>query len=186
MELQNKQFLLLNDRLIMWHLIRCYLRSIVDLLYYYLHSIPKLIMNQKTTDELLHLLSSIDTEEELKEYTGHLNDMFCYHSFAEYLNDKILENGMSAASIIRDAQIQRTYGYQILNGTKNPGRDKVIAFSLALHLSLDDTQRALVLSGESILYSKDRRDSILIFSVQRKLSVQQANELLFDMDEAVL
>lgn len=88
--------------------------------------------------------------------------------------------------MIQNAQIQRNYGYQILNGSKNPGRNKVIALSLALHFSLDETQRALTLSGENILYSKNKRDSILIFSIQKRLSVQQTNELLFEMNEATL
>lgn len=143
-------------------------------------------MNQKTTDELLHLLSTIHTEDALKEYTGHLDHLSSYQSFSEYINDKILTSGKMISAVIQDAQIQRTYGYQILNGTKNPGRNKVIALSLALQLSLDDTQRALTLSGESILYSKNKRDSALIFALQKNLSVQQTNELLFDMKEELL
>lgn len=143
-------------------------------------------MNQKTTDELLHLLSTIHTEDALKEYTGHLDHLSSYQSFSEYINDKILTSGKMISAVIQDAQIQRTYGYQILNGTKNPGRNKVIALSLALQLSLDDTQRALTLSGESILYSKNKRDSALIFALQKNLSVQQTNDLLFDMKEELL
>ena len=143
-------------------------------------------MNQKTTNELLQHLSSIHTENELKAYTEHLDSISHYRSFAEYLNKKNTEAGLTAASVIQNAQIQRNYGYQILNGSKNPGRNKVIALSLALHFSLDETQRALTLSGENILYSKNKRDSILIFSIQKRLSVQQTNELLFEMNEATL
>lgn len=143
-------------------------------------------MNQKTTDELFQHLSSIRTEKALKEYTGYLDTVCNYQSFADYLNDKIIEKGKSEASVIYTAQIQRNYGYQILNGSKNPGRNKVIALSLAVNLSLDDTQRALTLAGESILYSKNKRDSIIIFSIQKNLSVQETNELLFEMDEAIL
>lgn len=143
-------------------------------------------MNQKTTDELFQHLSSIHTEKELKEYTGYLETVCNYHSFAEYLNAKIIEKGKSAANVIHTAQIQRNYGYQILNGSKNPGRNKVIALSRALNLCLDDTQRALTLSGESVLYSKNKRDSIIIFSIQKNLSVQETNELLFEMGEPIL
>lgn len=143
-------------------------------------------MDQKTTDELLQLLSDMHTETDLKEYMEKLEVIQKYHSFSEYLNEKIRESGKTAAFIIQTAQIQRNYGYQILDGSKNPGRNKVIALSLALQLLLEDTQRALILSGESILYSKNKRDSILIFSVQKNLSVQQVNELLFEMGEELL
>lgn len=143
-------------------------------------------VNQKTTNELMHLLSEVHTEDALKEYTEGLEHIPHYHSFAEYMNAKISESKMSVASIIQNAQIQRNYGYQILNGSKNPGRNKVIAFSLTLHFSLEDTQRALTLAGESVLYSKNKRDSILIFSLQKGLSVQQTNELLFELQENIL
>lgn len=143
-------------------------------------------MKPKTTDELLHLLSSIHTEDALKDYTAYLDNISCYNSFSDYINAKMAEAGISAASVIQDAQLQRTYGYQILNGSKNPGRNKVLALSLSLNLSLDDTQRALTLANENILYSKNKRDSILIFSLQKKLSVQQTNELLFEMNEPLL
>lgn len=143
-------------------------------------------MTTKTTDELLHLLSSIHTEDALKDYTAYLDSISCYNSFSAYIHAKIAEAGISAASVIQNAQIPRTYGYQILNGSKNPGRNKVLALSLTLNLSLDDTQRALTLAGENILYSKNKRDSILIFSLQKKLSVQQTNELLFEMNKPLL
>lgn len=84
------------------------------------------------------------------------------------------------------SQIQRNYGYQILNGTKTPGRDKVIALCLSLSLSLEDTQRALMLANAGSLYARRKRDSILIFSLQKGLSVMDANILLTDFSEKPL
>lgn len=75
---------------------------------------------------------------------------------------------------------------QILNGTKTPGRDKVIALCLSLSLSLEDTQRALMLADAGALYIRRKRDSILIFSLQKGLSVMDTNILLTGLSEGPL
>ena len=93
---------------------------------------------------------------------------------------------LTASELIREAHLQRNYGYQILDGKRNPSRDKVIALCLALHLNITDTQRALNISQNGQLYSKSRRDSILIFAIEKNLSVMDTNELLFEMNEPIL
>lgn len=54
--------------------------------------------------------------------------------------------GVTASKLISAAQIQRNYGYQILDGRRSPSRDKVISLCLALKLELPETQRALTLT----------------------------------------
>lgn len=143
-------------------------------------------MNPKTTNELLKLLNSADSVSELNDYTKMAEKNTLIHSFPEYIADCLSRIDMSQSELIQKAQIQRNYGYQILNGTKNPGRDKVIALCLALSLSLPEVQRALTLAQEGILYPKNRRDSVLIFCINKRLSVQDANELLYSIDEIIL
>ncbi|MDE6957509.1 MAG: XRE family transcriptional regulator [Lachnospiraceae bacterium] len=144
--------------------------------------------NKKTTNELLKVLSSVNTEEQLKKYTEYLEEQSMPKTFHEYINELILKHNrsLSIASIIENSQIQRNYGYQIINGTRRPGRDKILALSLTLQLSLKETQKGLTLAGENILYPKTRRDSILIFALQKQLSVLDTNELLFQFDEKTL
>lgn len=98
----------------------------------------------------------------------------------------MLEKGISPGRLWELSLIQRNYGYQILNGTKTPGRDKIIAICLSLALSLEDTQRALILANAGALYARRKRDSILIFSLQKRLSVLDTNMLLYDLSEEPL
>ena len=107
-------------------------------------------------------------------------------SFPAYLLEKMQEKELTPARLWELAQIQRNYGYQILNGTKVPGRDKVIALCLSLSLTLEETQRALILADAGALYARRTRDSILIFSLQKGLSVSDANILLYDNSEKPL
>lgn len=143
-------------------------------------------MNIHTTDELMKVLNSIHSTDDLQKFTESIKTERIFPSFAEFLTYHLTSKNMSASDLIHSANIQRNYGYQILNGTKHPGRDKVLALCLALELSLDDIQRALTISGEAVLYPKNSRDSIFIFSISHHLSVQQTNELLFEMNQEPL
>ena len=143
-------------------------------------------MASQSTEELMKLLRSAKNTKDLKDFTSMLSDASFPATFPDYLMAKMQCADMSAAELISRAQIQRNYGYQILDGRRNPSRDKVIALSLALHLDVNETQRALMIAKNGQLYSKNKRDSILIFALEKKLSVIQTNELLYEMGEAIL
>jgi len=143
-------------------------------------------MQIPTTDELLKRLNSIDSESALDNFTGNVAKMNPVISFPEYISNHLQQKNMTPAELIRNAQIQRNYGYQILNGTKHPGRDKIIALCLALALSLDEVQRALTIEKEGVLYPKNRRDSVLIFCINKHMCVLDTNELLYKTGEKTL
>lgn len=143
-------------------------------------------MKEKTTGELMKLLTSTRNTAELKQYTDTLPEMAGTLNFPEYLNRQMRSRDMTAAKLIADAQIQRNYGYQILDGRRSPSRDKVISLCLALKTDLPETQRALTLTKNGQLYSKNKRDSILIFAIEKKLSVIDTNTLLEELGELSL
>lgn len=138
------------------------------------------MITKKTTNELLDLLSSMKSKASLQDFSNELKESEKKISFSAYLLEKMQEKEIPPARLWELAQIQRNYGYQILNGTKLPGRDKVIALCLSLSLTLEETQRALILADAGALYARRTRDSILIFSLQKGLSVSDTNILLFD------
>ena len=82
--------------------------------------------------------------------------------------------------------IARTYYYQILDGTRHPGRDKVIILCLAAELSLDQTQKGLILAGHNPLYARSKRDAVLIYAIRKKMTLVAANDLLDQFDEQML
>lgn len=144
------------------------------------------LITRKTTNELLELLSAMKSEASLQDFSNELKESEKRISFPAYLLEKMQEKELTPARLWELAQIQRNYGYQILNGTKVPGRDKVIALCLSLSLTLEETQRALILADAGALYARRTRDSILIFSLQKGLSVSDANILLYDNSEKPL
>lgn len=141
------------------------------------------MITSKTTNELLKILSSIDTSSALQDLSDELEHPKNQTSFPDYLSKKMQEKEVPPGRLWELSLIQRNYGYQILNGTKTPGRDKIIAICLSLRLSIEETQRALALANAGALYARRKRDSILIFSLQKGLSVLDTNMLLYDMSE---
>ena len=143
-------------------------------------------MDRARTEELLQQLNAAGSVSDLETYADiTLKENGC-SSFPDYLLEHLRQTDMSPGTLFQKANIQQNYGYQILSGLKNPGRDKVLSLGLALQLSLEDMQRALTLAGKSQLYPRIRRDSILIFSINRKLTVDEANDLLYEMRESPL
>ena len=67
-----------------------------------------------------------------------------------------------------------------------PSRNKLIAIAFGMHLSVDETQAMLKLSGYRKLYAKDARDAILLFSLNQKMNVEETNDLLYEYGHAVL
>lgn len=137
-------------------------------------------MTHLTTDELLKQLRSTESKSQLSNYTSALLEHSGFSSFAEYLTTFIKQHQISESALIQASQIQRNYAYQILNGTKNPGREKVLALCLAAGMNYEETQRSLTLAGLGKLYPRRKEDSVIIFAIDHKLTVLETNELLYE------
>lgn len=106
--------------------------------------------------------------------------------FVNYLDKLLNENAIAKASLIKLSGIDRTYGYQILSGKKYASRDKVLRLCIAGSFTLEETNRLLSLGSYPRLYSKDRRDSIIIFSLNKGFSTLNTDLLLDKFKEAPL
>ena len=138
---------------------------------------------KKSTEELLQILKHTpDLETYLSNEQDNLKDI----PLPEYLNNLCIEKNITRAQCTRQSGLDKGYGYDIFSGTKHPTRDKLLAICFGFSLSLDEVQNLLKISAYPILYAKDRRDSAIIFSLQRNYSLVITNELLFDMGLAII
>ena len=87
---------------------------------------------------------------------------------------------MGKSKIIEESGIERIYCYQIFNGKKHPSRNKILALIFALGAEIDEAQRLLYLGGVNKLYPRDKRDSIIIFAIENKKTLNETDEMLFD------
>lgn len=134
-------------------------------------------MNEKTTDELKHeIKAATDIEDFLTSNDGQM----LAQGLTEYLNTLLAQKNISRADVVRGSQLDRAYVYQIFSGEKTPSRDKLIAIAFGLRLSVDETQKMLKLSGNRELYSRDKRDALILFTLQKRGNIAEANGLLYN------
>lgn len=141
-------------------------------------------MINKTTTELLKELEKFNT---FQEYENANKDFFISKSLSEYLCDLITEKKLIKADVIRKAELNENYAYQLFSGLKkSPQRDKLICLSIGMDLSVDETNSLLKLAGLSPLYPRIKRDSIIIININSHKSVIETNEALFEEKEETL
>ena len=138
-------------------------------------------MYSKTTEDLLKTLLRTDEYSQLQE----LKDNGVV-SLAEHLDALLDQKETSKAEVIYRAGLDTVYGYQIFNGTRKPSRDKLLQLAFGFPLTYKETLTLLRIAGVYSLYVRRRRDSIIIFALNKGFSLEQLNELLEQEDEAYL
>lgn len=137
----------------------------------------------KNTEELL---TEIMQSTEIEDFLRDNKDSILNLSLTEYFDILIKEKNVARKDVINKSQLNYTYGYQILNGTRKPTKDKLIQICFGLGATVKEANRILILADAGGLYSKNRRDCIIMFALNKNLSVQELNELLFELDEKIL
>lgn len=142
-------------------------------------------------DFRLHISSAglntkLANAETLDEYLDNYEMDMIPDDLPTHLNKLLVQKGMYLAEVARDSLFDRKYIYQIFSGEKKPSRDKLIAIAFGLHLSEEETQTMLKISENRELYVRDKRDSIILFALQRSMSISEVNDLLYDRGFSLL
>lgn len=98
--------------------------------------------------------------------------------FCAYIAKLCEEKGLVRERVIKQSQIERTYGHQLFNGRRVPSRDKVIQLAFGFGLNVEETQQLLKIAQKSALYPKIRRDAVILFCISHGLDVLDAQTLL--------
>lgn len=139
---------------------------------------------RKSTDDLLEELQNENCK--IDEYLKGNGESFVYDKIKDFWETAIEKSGYSKSNIINKSDFSYCYFYDVINGRKIPGRDKIIRLILTMHLSVDECQEALRISGRSALYPRIRRDAIILFAISNGYSIYQLSELLADAGEEPL
>lgn len=140
-------------------------------------------------DETTHLLNILKDAslEDIDEYVSkYLTGQF--NSFPAYMDYLISKKKLKRQDIFQKADIPQKYGYKLLSGESHTtDRDKLLRLFIAMNMTLKETQRALKLYGAPILYSKIKRDAIIIIALNKGIScVDTVNEWLKEYGEKEL
>lgn len=138
-------------------------------------------MDERITEELLaELLASPSIE-------GFLDDNVTNEvTLSEYLQELLDKKGLKRAEVIRKANLNATFGYQVFTGARGAGRDTILQLVFAMELTLREANRLLQAAGTNGLYCKNRRDGIIIFCIEHSCSLQETDEELYRFGEETI
>lgn len=138
-------------------------------------------LKEPLTEELLDELMSVSSVGDYLE-----RHRFSERGLSAYLQELLVERGLLQSVVVREAQLNPTFGYQVFMGKRGAGRNTVLQIAFAMGLSPREANRALQAAGANGLYPKNRRDAILIYCLQHNVGLMKANETLYGLGEDVL
>lgn len=97
---------------------------------------------------------------------------------SDYIHTLLEEHGMSVIQAIQCCNLDRSYGYQLFNGTRRPTREVLLNLAIQLGLTEEETQRLLKMAGKPVLYARNRRDAAILYCLSHKLSPAESYELI--------
>lgn len=131
----------------------------------------------KDTQELEHEIRRAESPDALLEPDFHLPPL------PEHLSRLLRERSMSVRDVILRCNLDRSYAYQLFNGTRRPTREFLVLFAMTLRLGQGETQRLLKIAGRPPLYARDRRDAGILYALSHGLSPEEADALLRDLGQ---
>lgn len=140
---------------------------------------------KKSTGELLDILKE---STNFSNYTSSVSENFIENrSLHTSLTALLKEKHLKKSDVVRNSTLDRKYVYDILSGRrKKPARDKLLALCLSMQLTIEETQRLLNTVEYPILYTKVERDCIILYALEKHLSVLKTNEMLDEKGYVIL
>ncbi|MDE7339715.1 MAG: helix-turn-helix domain-containing protein [Lachnospiraceae bacterium] len=141
------------------------------------------MQQNKSTEELTN---EIKSATDIEDYLIRNKEELELPHLSDALHLLLSQKELSRADVVRDSLLDRAYVYQIFSGERTPSRDKLIAIAFGLHLSDTQTQTILKLSCNRELYAREERDALILFALQREMTIMETNDLLFTHGFTVL
>jgi len=127
------------------------------------------------TEKVLNKLSGTQS---ITEFLEESKDSFDLLSIGEYIQLEIENRKFTKAKVIKDSGINKRFFFDILSSKKTPNRRYIIRIFLALGMDVSDVQWYLKACDYPQLYAKNKRDAIIIYCLNNKLSVSECNKML--------
>lgn len=141
-------------------------------------------MDRQSTEELNETLKSTSCDG-FSEYLKKLQEA---PSLQDYFSIYMAQHNMTAAEIIKNSGISRSYAHEILNGKKqHPSRDHLLALCLGAHMDLNTTQHALRIAQQGELYAKVLRDAAIMMHINHRVwNLVKINLFLAEHDLTII
>ena len=133
-------------------------------------------MNEKNTDTLQQeLMSTNNLDRFLTENDASFRDVPLQEAIQRIFDEK----GMSKAQLAKQSGISEVYLHQLFSGRRFPSRSRLLCLCFGLGATVDEAQSLLQQARHAPLYSRDRRDAIIIFALSHHMTLFEVNDTLF-------
>lgn len=138
--------------------------------------IDKKNLSDKQLNQILRQTGLETLDQYIRQYTDSDSNLLV----SDYMTDIILHKGLRKKAVISRSGVSENLGYKLLNGTKTTtDRDKIIGLCIGAGMTVEETNRALVMARLGPLYCRSARDAVLTVGLQCGISsVIEMNELL--------
>ena len=86
----------------------------------------------------------------------------------------------------RQSGISEVYLHQVFSGRRTPSRNRLLCLCFGLGASVEEAQELLRHARLAPLYSRDRRDAIVIFGLSHNMTLGEINDKLYAEDADTL
>lgn len=128
------------------------------------------------------MIDTIDLEKRLRESNDFDESLISENKAPDIhilINKHIAEKKGEHSDIIRKLNVDRSYGYQLLNGRRVPTRTQLIRIGLILGLGFEELQALLKVGGKEMLYARNMSDAKVIYAVEHGLEYDKACEFIW-------
>lgn len=140
-------------------------------------------MNEKNTDTLQQeLMSTNNLDRFLTENDASFRDVPLQEAIQRIFDEK----GMSKAQLAKQSGISEVYLHQLFSGRRFPSRSRLLCLCFGLGATVDEAQSLLQQARHAPLYSRDRRDAIVIFGLSHGMTLGEINDKLYAEDADTL
>lgn len=125
-------------------------------------------------------------EHEIQDSTDYSllsGEDFSLPNWTDYMSEILQQRDLRVKDIIFRCNLERSYGYQIFNGTRRPTRDTLMLLALILKLDTEDARRMFELAGRAPLYARCRRDAAVLYGLSHGMPETDVHELLLELGE---
>lgn len=99
--------------------------------------------------------------------------------FPVYLQELLKEKSVKKSALIKALNVDRNYGYQMLNGTRLPTRVQLLHIAVYCRFDTNQTQRLLTLAGRDALYVRRPEDAKTMHCLEHPMEYKQACQFIW-------
>lgn len=137
----------------------------------------------KNTDDLQQELMEA---HDLDQFLSDNEENFINNSVCELLSLLFRKRNISKATLAKQSGMSEVYLHQVFAGRRNPSRSRLLCLCFGLQTTVEETQELLKQWGFARLYTKNRRDAIILYGILNGQDLFAVNDKLFAENEESL